>query len=138
MNRVALELTVCVVVLTVGCSSKSSTPTAPTPVAVAPVAPAAPVAPTVSSVAVTGTSSFTEAGARAQLTARVTMSDGTTDDRTNTATWQSENTTVATVSSQGLVTVLASGDTSIVATVADVRGALPISVKIPNRTADPQ
>ena len=87
--------------------------------------------------AVTGTSSFTEAGARSQLTARVTLSDGTTEDRTNTATWQSDNTTVASVSSQGIVTVLASGDTSITATVSDVRGALPITVRIARRTADP-
>ena len=138
MTRSALNVMVCLAVLTAGCSSKSSTPTTPTPNAAAPAAPATPVAPTVSSVAVTGTSSFTEAGARSQLTARVILSDGTTEDRTNTATWLSENTVVATVSSQGVVTVLASGDTSIVATVSDVRGALPISVKIPNRTADPQ
>jgi len=88
-------------------------------------------------VAVTGTSSFTEAGARSQLSARVTLSDGTTDDRTNSATWRSDNTTVATVSSQGMVTILASGDTSITATVSDVRGALPITVRIARRTADP-
>jgi hypothetical protein len=95
------------------------------------------VAPTVSSVTVTGNSSFTEAGARSQFTATATMSDGTTEDRTNTATWQTDNTTVATVSSQGLVTVLASGDTAITATVADVRGALGINVRIANRTPDP-
>jgi hypothetical protein len=35
------------------------------------------------------------------------------------------------------VTILASGDTSISATVSDVRGALGISVRIPNRTPDP-
>lgn len=65
------------------------------------------------------------------------MSDGTTEDRTNTASWQSDNATVATVSSQGLVTVLASGDTSITAIVADVRGSLGIAVRLPNRTPDP-
>ena len=126
----------CVAVIVTGCSSKSSSPTAPTPVAPAPT-PVAPVTPTISSVTVSGTSSFTEAGARSQFTARVTLSDGTTDDRTNTATWQSDNTTVASVSSQGMVTVLASGDTSITATVSEVRGALPITVRIARRTADP-
>ena len=141
MGRIVLSAVICLSVSGAGCSSKSSstTPTAPTPTAPAPPStPVAPVAPIVSSVAVTGTSSFTEAGARSQLTARVTLSDGASEDRTNTATWQSDNTTVATVSAQGLVTVLASGDTSITATVSDVRGALGISVRIPNRTPDPQ
>jgi hypothetical protein len=67
----------------------------------------------------------------------VTLSNGTTEDRTSTASWQSSNTAVATVSAQGLVTVLASGDASITATVSDVRGSLGISVRIPNRAADP-
>jgi hypothetical protein len=120
-----------------GCSSKS-TPTSPTADAPAPApTPVAPVAPTISSVAVSGTSSFTEAGARSQFTARVTLSDGTSEDRTNSATWQTDNSTVATVSSQGMVTVLASGDTAITAMVGDVRGGLGIAVRIPNRTPDP-
>jgi len=95
------------------------------------------VAPTISSVAVTGTSSFTEAGARSQFTARATLSDGTTEDRTTTAIWQTDNTTVATVSSQGLATILASGDTAISATVSGVRGAIGIAVRIANRAPDP-
>ena len=93
--------------------------------------------PTISSVTVTGTSSFTAVG-QSQLTARATLSDGNTEDRTSTATWQTANAIVATVSSQGLVTVLASGDTSISATVSDVRGSMAIAVRIPNRTPDPQ
>lgn len=36
-----------------------------------------------------------------------------------------------------MVTVVASGDTSITATVSDVRGALGITVRIPFRTPDP-
>jgi Bacterial Ig-like domain (group 2) len=131
-------MAICLAVLGTGCSSKSS-PTAPTPVTTtpAPTPPVVPATPTVSNVAVTGTSSFTEAGARSQLTATVTLSNGTTEDRTSTATWQTDNSTVATVSSQGLVTVLASGDTAITATVSDVRGALGITVRILNRAPDP-
>lgn len=135
MSRIAPVMAVCLVLLGAGCSSKS-TPTAPTADVPAP-APPAPVAPTISSVAVTGTSSFTAAGVQSQFTARATMSDGTTEDRTSTATWQTDNTTVATVSSQGVVTVLASGDTAITATVGDVRGALGIAVRIAARTPDP-
>ena len=141
MNRNALCVAVCLALFGAGCSSNKGNPTAPTPVAPAPpptpVAPVAPAAPTISIVAVTGTSSFTEAGARSQLSARVTLSDGTNEDRTSTATWQSDNPTVASVSAQGVVTGLASGDTSISATVSGVRGALPITVRIPKRTPDP-
>ena len=138
MNRIALHLLICLGAFAAGCSK--DTPTAPTPVATAPapVVPApAPAAPTISSVAVIGTSSFTEAGIRSQFMARATLSDGTTEDRTSTAIWQADNTAVATVSSQGLVTVVASGDTAITATVSNVRGALGIAVRIANRTPDP-
>lgn len=137
MSTITLRLMLCLVVLGAACSSKS-TPTAPTPVSPAPTpTPTAPAAPTVTSVTVTGTTSFAEAGARAQFTARANLSNGTTEDRTSTATWQSDNTVVATVSPQGMVTVLASGDTAINATVGDVRGALGIVVRLVNRTPDP-
>lgn len=138
MSRITFHVLLCLIVLGAGCST-NNTPTAPTPpVAAAPTpVPVAPVAPTISSVAVTGTSSFTEAGTRAQFTATATWSNGTTEDRTSTATWQTDNSAVATVSSQGLVTILASGDTAIAATIADMRGALGIAVRLPNRTPDP-
>lgn len=116
-----------------GCSTKS-TPTTPT--STANPTPTTPAAPTVSTVTVSGTSSFTSK-TQSQLTAMVTLSNGTTEDRTGSANWQSSNTTVATVSSQGMVTTLASGDASITATVSDIRGALGIQVRIPNRTPDP-
>ena len=92
---------------------------------------------TVSSVAVTGTNSFTEKGATAQLTATATLSNGTTENRTSTATWASDNTAVATVSSGGLVTALATGDATISATVSGVRGTRAVNVKIAPRTPDP-
>jgi len=43
-------------------------------------------------------------GATAQLTATATMGDGSTQDVTTLATWQSSNVAVATVSSTGVVT----------------------------------
>lgn len=130
MKPFALYGTICLLLLGAACSSKS-TPTAPTP------APVAPAIPTVTNVTVTGATSFREARSTAQFTARATLSNGTTEDRTATASWHSDNTVVATVSTQGLVTVLASGDTAINATVGDVRGALGIVVRIVLRTADP-
>jgi hypothetical protein len=142
MGRAALNVVICLAVFAgAGCSSDKSAPTAPTPVSPTPPStpapPVTPAAPTISSVSVSGTNTFTEAGARSQLTARVTLSDGTSEDRTNTATWQSDNAAVATVSSTGMLTVVGTGDTSITATVSDVRGALGVSVRIPRRTADP-
>jgi hypothetical protein len=133
VTRITLCLAALLAAASVNCSSKNDTPATPTPVAPTPTPPAA---PTVSTVTVSGTSSFTATG-QSQLRAMVTLSNGTTEDRTSTATWQSSNTTVATVNSQGLLTVLASGDASISATVSDVRGELRISVKIPFRTPDP-
>ena len=117
--------------LTVFCaacsSEKSSTPTQPS----------TPPPATVTSVAITGSNSFTEKGETAQLTATATLSNGTTENRTSTATWQSDNPAVATVSAQGLVTAVSNGDTSINATVSGVRGTRGISVKVPPRTPDP-
>ena len=134
MTRCIVALA-CAVPLLISCSAKDDSPTAPT-TPTAPAPPATPAAPTVASVNVSGTSSFVTAG-QSQFTATVTLSNGATEDRTSAAAWQSSNTTVATVSSQGLVTVLASGDASITATVSEVRGTLGISVRIPNRAADP-
>jgi hypothetical protein len=132
----------CVLLLSISCSAKDSSPTAPTtttppPTTTPPTPTPTPSVPTVASVSVSGPTTFVAAG-QSQLTAMVTLSNGATEDRTGTASWQSSNTTVATVSSQGLVRVLASGDASIMATVSDVRGSLGISVRIPNRTPDPQ
>ena len=109
--------------------SKTSTPTQPTASTPTPV--------TVSTVAVSGTNAFTEKGTTAQFTAMATLSNGTTEDRTSTATWQSDNTDVATVSAQGMVTAVATGDATISATVSGVRGTRPVNVKLPPRMADP-
>ena len=131
MNHIRHIAYVCVpaAMLCVGCSNKSSsTPSEPSP-------PSTQV--TVTSVAVTGTNSFTEKGATAQLTATATLSNGTTENRTSTATWASDNATVASVSAQGLVTANATGDTTISATVSGVRGTRAINVRIPPRTPDP-
>ncbi len=138
MTRSVLAST-CALLLGISCSAKSTSPTAPTETTPNPpttTTPPAPSAPTVASVSVSGTSTFASTG-QSQLSAMVTLSNGVTEDRTGVAAWQSSNTAVATVSPQGLLTVLASGDALISATVAEVRGSLGISVRIPNRTADP-
>lgn len=112
------------------CNSSSPTPTSPTP----PVTPA----PTVTSVAVNATTTaFRERGATARFTAVVTLSNGATEDRTATATWSSDNTSVATVSADGVVTAQGDGEATIAAIVNSVRGSRGVSVAIVRRTPDP-
>jgi uncharacterized protein YjdB len=69
---------------------------------------------TVTSLAVTGPTLV--AGATAQFTATVTMSDGTTSNVTTASAWQSSNPAVATVSAAGVVTALTDGQVTITAT----------------------
>ncbi|HXG90160.1 MAG TPA: Ig-like domain-containing protein [Vicinamibacterales bacterium] len=140
MKLLLLPVILSLAIFGTACSGKD-TPTAPTP----PVSPAPPPTPTptppptvtVTSVAVTGTSAFTAIGATAQLRAIATLSNGTTEDRTSSATWRTDNEVVATVSSTGVLTVRAPGDTAVTATVSDVRGSLGVSVRLVNRTPDP-
>lgn len=82
--------------------------------------PAAPAA-TVSRVTVNGTPP--EIGQTSQLTATATLSDGSTQDVTRLATWQSSNASSATVSSSGLVTGIAPGESDISATYQSVSGS---------------
>jgi trimeric autotransporter adhesin len=84
-----------------------------------PTAPA-PAGATVASITVTspGTS-----GATFQLTAMARLSDGSSLDVTQTAAWVSSNTQFATVSTTGLVTVQASGETDLRATYLTISGS---------------
>ena len=56
------------------------------------------------------------------------MSDGTTQDVTSLATWQSSNTSDATVSTSGLVTGVAAGTVVVQATYQNVTGSDQITV----------
>lgn len=93
------------------CSSSSapaSSPSAPSP---SPTPQA-----TVSSVVLSGTTNLSGVGQTSQLTATATFSDGTTQNVTAAAAWVSSNNGLATVSSAGLVTAVASGTVTITAT----------------------
>jgi len=104
-----------VVATAVGCSSKSSdTATTPTP--------------TVSSVAVAGTAP--NVGLTAQFTASALLSNGTTQNVTSQATWQSSNTSIATVNAAGIVTGVAPGDVDITATYQAVAGRLRATIVV--------
>jgi hypothetical protein len=71
------------------------------------------------------------------MTATASLSNGLSEDRTSSATWQSSNTSVATVSASGLVTAQVEGEATISATVGGVRGSRAVTVKYGFRTPDP-
>ena len=106
-----------------GCSGGSSatSPTAPTP----PVP--TPPAPTVTSLTVSGTNSV-DVGSTTEMTATARRSDGSTEVVSSTADWQSSNTAVATVSSDGRVTAVSPGSSMISAAFGGRSGQLPVEV----------
>lgn len=131
--KVFICATACVAL---GACSDNSTPTSPTPPPQAP----APAAPGVTRVTVSGTTSFNERGATAQWTAIVTLSNGSTEDRTGTAHWLSDNSNVAAVSPLGVVTAQSAGNAFVSAVVSDIRGGRAITVRSSSgsgRPADP-
>ncbi len=78
-------------------------------------------APSLVSIAVTPASQSVALGQEQQFTATGTLSDGTTEDFTASATWTSSNTHVATIAgTAGLASTLARGTTTITATLAGV------------------
>ena len=84
---------------------------------------------TVSSIAIAGSAPIV--GSAAQFTATATLSDGTTQDVTSAATWQSSDATIATVSSTGLVTGVAAGNTIVTATYQSITASDTIAVAMP-------
>jgi CarboxypepD_reg-like domain/Bacterial Ig-like domain (group 2) len=65
-----------------------------------------------------------------QLTASARLADGSTQDVTRSATWESSNTSVATVTG-GLVSVMSNGEAEIRATYQGTTGATHIAVARP-------
>jgi uncharacterized protein YjdB len=118
-NRLQVALAVLTLV-PVGCSTSMDNPTWPTPITM----------PTVSSVSINGYSGdITGVGHTVQLRATAHLSNGTTLDVTNTASWASDATGVARVSSSGLVTSVSAGDATITATDNGVVGRQRVTVR---------
>ena len=65
-----------------------------------------------------------------QLTATARLSDGSTQDVTRNATWESSNTQLASVFT-GYVTIRGSGDVALKATYQAVTGAVHVNVSLP-------
>lgn len=114
----AVALLISVTVCACG-SSNSSTPTTPT----TPSTPA-----TVTSVAVSGQTP--NVGLTAQFTSTATFSNGTTQNVTSQAAWQTSNTAIATVNNAGVVTAVGPGEVDITATYQSVAGRARITVAL--------
>jgi len=82
---------------------------------------------TVTSLAITGTLQVGE-GETSQLTATATLSNGSSQDVSSQATWQSSNTSVATISGTGLLTALKAGTTDITAVYSGRTARVTVTV----------
>src|SRR2546423_6746116 len=90
------------------------------------LSPAAPsTSGSVSAIAVT---SAAASSSTMQLTATARMTDGNTRDVTTASQWTSSNLSIATISSTGLLTVVASGDVDARATYQGVTGSMHLTV----------
>ena len=109
-------LTVALIPLwTLACGGSRQTPTAPPP----------PI--TVTAVTVNGEISIT-VGQTSQFTLTATLSDGTTQNVSTSATWQSSNAGMASVSAAGAVTAVSPGTATITATYQGTSNALAVTV----------
>ena len=87
-----------------------------------------PPAVTLGSVTVTAPASSAKVGDSAQFTATAVMSNSTTQTVTTQSSWQSSNTTVATVTVTGMVAAVGAGEADIRATYQSVTGLAHIVV----------
>ena len=104
-------------------SCSGSTPNAATPNPVA-------AAVTVASLTVNAAAPLTRANQTVQLTATATFSDGTTQNVTSGAGWQSLAASIATVSADGVVTALTSGSVTITASYRGISASATVTVAI--------
>ena len=120
--RAILPLTMLLIAgLFAACTGSSPSP-APTPTAPTPP----PATATVVSLSVTGTPPAI--AATAQFKATAALSNGSAQDVSAQATWQSTNTSVVTVNTNGLVTAIAIGEADITAVYGVVSGKAHIAI----------
>lgn len=83
---------------------------------------------TLSYISVSPSTDSNPVGLTVQFTATATYSDGTTANVTKTATWISSNSSVATITSAGLATGVATGPVKITASVNGISGAASLTI----------
>jgi predicted secreted protein len=84
--------------------------------------------PTLVSIAVTPANPFVIVGATEQFAATGTYSDSSTQDLTDSATWNSSTTAAATVNSLGLATGVTGGSTTISAAYDGITGSTQLTI----------
>jgi len=87
------------------------------------------IPPIVVSFTVAPANSLIAVGAREQLSALATFSDGTTQDMTTSVSWSTENPAIANVTNQGLLEADQVGDTVVSVSSDSVVGSANVSVK---------
>jgi uncharacterized protein YjdB len=85
-------------------------------------------APVLSSVAVSPAGPTIPLGTLTQFTATGTLTDGSTQDLTGTATWSSSDNTIASIAAGGQATARAIGSTTITATSGTTSGSTTLTV----------
>lgn len=113
MTRTPWVVSLALVVALAGCHKKS---------------PAAPAA--VTGLAITGNAALVNKNQTSQLTATATLSDGTTENVTASATWSSDNAALVSVNAAGLATALGNGSTTIRASYQGQAASLPMAVAL--------
>jgi hypothetical protein len=88
----------------------------------------------VTAVSVSPSPASVVAGTTQQFTAAATYSDSSTADVTATAHWTTANAAVAMISSTGLLTAVASGSTTVTASLSGINQNSTLSVTIPAST----
>ena len=116
--RRTLCVLIAVAALSWACSGKSTTSPTATPPA---------QNPTVSAVTVSGNAP--QVGQTTQLSATATLSNGTSQDVTAQATWQSSNASIVSVASGGLATGAAAGEADIRAMYSGATGSLHLKLQ---------
>ena len=88
-------------------------------------------APVLNAIAVSPANSSIPNGTTEQFTATGSYSDGSTQNLTNSVTWGSSNTSVATINSTGLATAAGTGNTTISAFSGSVSASTTLTVTAP-------
>lgn len=117
IGHLTLALFVCVGILGCGGSGKRSTSTNNS-------------SSTLTSLSVTAPNNLA-AGLTMQLAASGAYSDGTSSDVTAQATWKTSDSTIASVSSSGMLTALKQGSVTVTATMGSVTGSASVTVGQP-------
>ena len=110
------------------CSSASTSTTKTTAVQTTTTSTTSTPAPILSSIAISNVSPVNlDVGSTQQFTAQGTYSDGSLQDITLKSTWKSSNPNIATISSIGLVTAVAAGNTDITISLSGITSP-PVNV----------